>query len=210
MPDLASVRVGVDGEGRSREEAYQVASVAAASVDRVLADYEAATDRVTTAALTVQPKTRWHKGETQRTGWQAARVTVVEIRDTAKVGEMLNALAGVRADISGLSWMVTPSNPSFALARQRAGEDAKARAEHYARALGVKLGPVAWACEPGLRTPSPMDRLPSPMAAPMAARAAAGGAAEESIDVAPEEVTIQASLEVGYTISDDGVPAGDL
>jgi uncharacterized protein YggE len=124
MPDLASVRVAVDGEGPSREEAYQAASTTAAAVDGVLADFGAAIDRVTTAALAVEPKTRWRKGEAQRTGWQALRVSVVEITDTSRVGEL----------------------------RQRAGEDARARAEQYAQALNIKLGPVAWAAEPGLRT----------------------------------------------------------
>ena len=205
MPDLASVRVGVDGEGPSREEAYQAASITAVAVDGVLADFEAAIDRVTTAALAVQPKTRWRKGETQRTGWQALRVSVVEITDTSRAAELLNSLAGAGASISGLSWMVAPANESYALARQRAGEDARARAEQYARALNIKLGPVAWAAEPGLRNADHADGL-----------AVAGGflnmsvgAAEEAINVNPEEVTIRAALEVGYRIPQDDSPANE-
>jgi uncharacterized protein len=198
MPDLASVRVGVDGEGQSREEAYQIASTTAAAVDGILADFEAAIDRVTTAALAVQPKTRWRKGENQRTGWQAFRVSVVEIKDTSRVGELLNALAGAGGSISGLSWMVAPANESFALARRRAGEDAIARAEQYAQALNIKLGPVAWAAEPGLRSTGHVDWTSAPARAAMAA-----GAAEEPINVSPEEVTISAALEVGYRIPQD-------
>ena len=196
MPDLASVRVGVDGQGQSREEAYQIAAATAGAVDGVLDDFEAAIDRVTTAALAVQPKTRWRKGETQRTGWQALRVSVVEIKDTSRVGELLNALAGAGASISGLSWMVAPANESFALARHRAGEDARARAEQYARALRIELGPVAWASEPGLRSSGHTDWMSA--AAP--GRALAPGAAEEAIDVTPEEVTIHAALEVAYSL----------
>jgi uncharacterized protein YggE len=199
MPGLASVRVGVDGQGQSREEAYQIAATTAAAVDGVLADFEAAIDRVTTAALAVQPKTRWRKGETQRTGWQALRVSVVEIKDTSRVGELLNALAGAGANISGLSWMVAPANESFALARHRAGEDARARAEQYARALGIELGPVAWASEPGLRNSGHTDWMSA--AAP--GRALSAGAADEAIDVNPEEVTIHAELEVAYSLPPD-------
>ena len=198
MPDLASVRVGVDGEGQTREEAYQAAATNAAHVDAVLEEFTAAIDRVTTAALAVQPKTRWRKGESQRTGWQALRVSMVEISNTARVGELLNALAGAGGSISGLSWMVAPSNDSFALARRRAGEDARSRAEQYAQALGVKLGPVAWAAEPGLRTRNETDWMAAPGGVVRAM--AAGGAAEESISVDPEEVTIRAALEVAYRI----------
>jgi uncharacterized protein YggE len=199
MPDFASVNVGVDGEGQSREEAYQLASAITAAVDQVLADFEAAIDRVTTAALAVQPKTRWRKGETQRTGWKAVRLSVVEIKDTSRVGELLNYLAGAGATIGGLSWTATPGNESFALARQRAGEDARARAEQYAQALNIKLGAVAWAAEPGLRTSAQTDL----MAASGGARAMFAGAAEEPINVTPEEVTISAALEVGYRFSED-------
>jgi uncharacterized protein len=199
MPDLASVRVGVDGQGHSREEAYQTASTTAVAVDGVLADFETAIDRVITAALAVEPKTRWRKGETQRTGWQAFRISVVEIKETARVGELLNALAGAGASISGLSWMVAPANESFALARRRAGEDAQARAQQYAQALGIKLGPVAWACEPGLRGTGQTGW----MSAAAAGGAVSSGAAEEAMDVAPEEVTIGAALEVAYRLLPD-------
>jgi uncharacterized protein YggE len=203
MPDLASVKVGVDGEGQSREEAYQMASAAAAAVDAVLADFESAIDRVTTAALTVQPKMRWRKGETQRTGWQAVRVSVVELADTSRVGELLNAVAGAGANISALSWMIAPGNESLALARQRAGQDARARAVHYAQALGIKLGPVAWAAEPGLRRAADTYG----MAEFAAASAMSTGAAEEPISVNPEEVTIRAALEVSYClVQDDASP----
>ncbi|HSR82850.1 MAG TPA: SIMPL domain-containing protein [Streptosporangiaceae bacterium] len=200
MPDVASVRVSIDGEGQSRDEAYQMASSAAAAVDGVLADFDTAIDRVNTAALAVQPKTRWRKGETQRTGWHALRESVIEITDTSRVGDILNGLAGAGANISDLSWMVAMANESFALARQRAGQDAKARAEQYAQALNIKLGPVAWASEPGLRVTGQMDWM---SAAPGGARAMSAGLAEEPIAVNPEEVTISAALEVAYSISED-------
>ena len=199
MPDLASLSVGIDGEGQSRAEAYQRASATAAAVDAVLADFETAIDRVTTAALAVQPKTRWRKGETQRTGWTAFRVSVVEVSDTSRVGELLNALAGAGGSISGLSWMVAPTNESFALARQRAGEDARVRAEQYARALNIKLGAVAWAAEPGLRSSGHVDT----MAVQAAAFARSAGTVEEPINVNPDEVTIRAALDVGYRIHED-------
>lgn len=200
MPDLGSVQVAVDGEGPSREEAYQAAAASASAVDAVLADFEAAIDRVTTAALAVEPKTVWREGETHRTGWHAMRVSVVEITDTSRVTDLLNALAGAGASISGLSWMVAPANESFARARRRAGEDARARAEQYAQALNIKLGPVAWAAEPGLRMADYGEDWRGSHAEAGGMR---GDAAEEPINVNPEEVTIRAALEVGYRIPQD-------
>ncbi len=80
MPDRASIRVLVDGEGASRDEAYESAARLARAVDAVLAAEAGSIERVTTAALVVQPRTRWRKGETVRTGWRAYRASVVEIR----------------------------------------------------------------------------------------------------------------------------------
>ncbi len=196
MPDVASLRVSVNGEGHTQQDAFRDASNTAAAIDRVLQDFVEAIDRVTTASMTVQPKTRWHKGETQRTGWQAFRVSELEISDTARVGQLVVALADAGAILGGLSWMVTPDNEAFALARRRAGQDARARAGQYADALGVKLGPVAWASEPGLRQTDHYQAM-GPHGAVMAASAPVE---EEPINVNPEEMTIRAALEVGYRI----------
>jgi uncharacterized protein YggE len=205
MPDLASVWVGVDGEGQSRDEAYKAASTAAAAVDLVLVEYESVCDRVTTAALAVEPTTRWRKGENQRTGWHALRLAIVEVKDTSAVGELLNALAGAGGNISRLTWTVAPTNEAFALARRQAGEDARARAEQYASALNIGLGPVAWASEPGLRGTGPVDGE----ARATTRRAMAAGAPEEPIEVNPEEVTVRAALDVGYRIGrEDDLPNG--
>ena len=73
------------------------------------------------------------------------------------------------------------------------------RAQQYAQALGIKLGPVAWACEPGLRSPGHTDR----MSWTAASRAPSAAAAEQAIDVTPEEVTIGAALEVAYRLPPD-------
>ena len=61
-------------------------------------------------------------------------------------------------------------------------------------------GPVAWAAEPGLRMADHRDWTAS---LAVASRASRSGAAEEHIDVNPEEVTIRAVLEVGYRIPQD-------
>jgi uncharacterized protein YggE len=73
MPDRAVIRIAVDGEASQRDEAYAAAARRAAEVDRVLGDYADAIERSITAGVVVQPKTRWRKGETTRTGWIAAR-----------------------------------------------------------------------------------------------------------------------------------------
>lgn len=73
MPDRAEVAVSVEGDGGSRDAAYSAAAQLSGRVDAVFSDMAEAIERVVTAVLTVQPRTRWKKGEATRAGWRAAR-----------------------------------------------------------------------------------------------------------------------------------------
>lgn len=200
VPDRATVRVVIDGEGAEREEAYGAAAQVAAAVDEVLAGAGDAIGRVVTATLIVQPKTRWRKGESIRTGWTASRTSIVEVRALDDLGGLLAKLTSAGGAIYGPSWELDEDHAGHGEARRRAALDARSRAEAYSSALGLTLGPVGWVAEPGLRLGSG-DGNHRPM---MAQAAMAGGAhrglAEETIDVTPQEMTIEAAVEVGFSI----------
>jgi uncharacterized protein YggE len=198
MPDRATVYVAVDGEGSSREEAYAAAARSAAAVDAVFKAEADAFERVATAALIVQPRTRWQDGQSVRTGWTAARASVLEIRALDRIGDLLAQLASSGGNISGLTWGLDPANSAPREARSRAGQDARMRAEQYAAALGVKVGTVAWVAEPGLRVAD----QPSPPPPRFAMARVGAPTSPDSIDVSPEELTITAAVEVGFTIVD--------
>ncbi len=186
-PTARSVRVGVDGDGQERDDAYAAAASLATAVDAVLASAGEAISRVTTVALVVQPKTRWKKGESVRTGWKASRTSIVEIVALDELGALLAKLAAAGGSLFGPSWELDLDHEVRNEARRRAVLDARARAEAYADGLGLTLGPVAWVSEPGLRGSDPGASMAVRMAAaPMAM--AMGGAPEETIDVSPEEI----------------------
>ncbi len=113
------------------------------------------------------------------------------------MGDLLAQIAAAGGAISGLMWELDPSNSAHDQARSQAGQDARRRAQSYADALGLRLGAVAWVAEPGLRSPG--DHLPRSMAFAAAARAG-GEAADETIEVTPEEITITAAVEVGFAL----------
>lgn len=197
MPDRAILRLVVDGEGRTRADAYDEAARRAAAVDEVLTRYAEDLDRTITAALVVHPKTRWHKGETQRTGWTASRTSSVEVVAFDRLGDLLAELAADGSTVNGPSWQLDPANAAHTEARRLAAEDARRRAEVYAAALGVRLTDVAWVAEPELRGPGPQPfHLPAPA---LAMRA--GGAPQEVIEVAPEELLVDAQVDVGFSFA---------
>jgi len=196
MPDHASVRVDIDGEGASQDDAYETATQLAQAVDAVLEARSEAIGRVVTAALAVQPKTRWRKGENVRTGWRALRTTLVEITALEGVGVLLAELARAGGAVSGPFWQLSPANPAHDVVRAAAAKDARRRADAYAEGLGLAVGDVIWVAEPGLR----LAAAPPAWAGEAAAGATrAGGAHEEQqIDVTPEEITLTAAVEIGY------------
>ena len=200
MPDRALVRVEVEADGAARDDAYREAARLAGQVDAALAHRQTAVDRTITTSLVVHPKTRWRKGESVRTGWRASRNSVVEVVDFSVLGDLMAELAAAGAAVDGPTWQLDPTNPVHQDVRRLAAADARTRADAYAAALGLRVTGVAWVAEPGLRQPG-QDNVGY---APMMRSAFAGGAPdqpEEVIDVTPDEITVDAAVDVAFTFS---------
>jgi uncharacterized protein YggE len=200
LPDRAVVQVVVDGDGSGRDDAYAAAARLATQVDAVLVTHEAALDRVATAALLVQPKTQWRKGEAIRTGWRASRTTLLDVTDLSRLGDLMAELTGAGAALVGPHWELDVDHPAHTQARQAAAADARRRAEAYAGALGLRVERVVWGAEPGLRQGADHGYA-VPAARPLAAMR--GGAAEQAavMEIAAEEITVAAAVEVGFAFA---------
>ena len=59
---------------------------------------------------------------------------------------------GTSAQVEGPWWQATPENPARLEACRRAASVARAKAEAYADALGVRLGALSEVSEPDLRS----------------------------------------------------------
>ena len=197
LPDRATVRAVVDGDGAARDEAYAAAAEPAGAVDDVIERFAAVITRTSTTSLAVQPTTRWHKGESKRTGWRATRTSSIEVEDLGQLGDLAAALAVAGAAIHGPEWQLDRTNPIHDELRRAAAEDARRRADAYASALGLRLGTVAWVAEPGLR---PQDGIGGGVEA-LYSRAAMGADGADVIEVTPEEIEVEVSVEVGFSFA---------
>ena len=202
MPDRAVLRVEVDGEGQSRDEAYRQAAPLATAVDGVVERHRPAVAQAVTASLTVHPRSRWKRGQSVRTGWRASRTTILEVTEFAALGDLLAELATAGGAVDGPDWVLDPDNPVHVEARRQAAADARARADAYADALGLRVTGLAWLAEPGLRQGGGPDYPVAPAAA--GARLMAAGEVEEVIDVTPAEMPVRASVEAGFSYTDAG------
>lgn len=73
-------------------------------------------------------------------GYEVRQTTTVKVRDTAKAGDILTGVGGKGAtEVSGLNFTFDKAEMLETEARNEAIEDAKAKAEELARALGVTL-----------------------------------------------------------------------
>ena len=198
LPDRALVQVVVEGEGNSQQDAFGRATEASSRVDAVIEKFAQALDRRITSSVVVRPKTRWKRGETTTTGWIASRTTSLDVKDLTALGALISELPGAGASsVHGPVWRVDQSNDAYSTARQLAARDAYRRAAAYADALGLRLGDVSWLAEPGLRSNSSQ---------PTRAFALAGAVARgpvsdaEPMEIRPDEVTIQASVEACWLL----------
>ena len=201
LPDQASLRVEVTVDHKTQEEAHDARTKLATAVDDVLDRHVDAIAGTTIASLVVQPRTRWHRGEDIRSGWRASRTSFVDVVMLDALGQIMAGLVDAGAAVQGPQWSMAPTNPAHDQARAAAAEDAHRRAQSYAAALGLSVGPVAWVAEPGLRRP-PQPPVPVDVeVAPMAAAAVVATDAEPE-PVTPAELTVRVDVEVGFTILD--------
>jgi uncharacterized protein YggE len=129
--------------------------------------------------------TNWPEGG-KRKLWHARRSMTLVGRDTSVVAEVANALAAIPdISIEGPMWQIDRDNRAYGELQSDAVDEARARAERYAAALGGTLGQVVELSDPeGAHI----------FHVGMAARASAAGPGVDSLDLSPQTVTITATV----------------
>jgi uncharacterized protein YggE len=118
--------------------------------------------------------------------YEASNLVTVRVRAIDSLGAVIDALAKAGANrLQGVSFDVADPKPHLDAARERAVADARGRAELYAGAAGVTLGPVV------------SIRETVDMPGPIMMRAEAASAAPP---IAAGTVTLSAQVEVVYGI----------
>lgn len=140
-PDVANISAGVvsqaaDAAGAIRDNAARMARVLAALKRAGIADRD-----VQTTNIALAPQYRYAQNEPPViTGYQASNNVTVRFRDIAKAGAILDALVATGANqINGPDLMIEDPAAATDEARIDAMAKAKARAELYARAAGLRV-----------------------------------------------------------------------
>ncbi len=192
VPDLANISAGVVTRAATAAAALQQN---ADRMDHVIAALKKAgiADRdIQTSSISLNAEYRYPENQApQLTGYTASNQVTIRFRDIRNSGKILDVLVGEGANqISGPNMSV--ENPEQALdeARAKAIASGRARADLYARSLGMRVVRVVSVSESG-----GYYAPPSPPPAPMMA------AAERSYTkIEPGEQKLQVNLAMTFEL----------
>ncbi|GGK07283.1 SIMPL domain-containing protein [Luteimonas terricola] len=190
-PDIATASAGVvtqaaDANAAMRENAAQMTRVMTAIRAAGVAERD-----IQTTGINIHPSYRHVENEEPRiSGYNASNTVSLKVRDIAKLGEVLDALVASGANnVSGPSFGIDQPDAVYDEARRKALDQARARADMYAEALGLQVRRIVSISEGGgMQQPRPM----------FAMRAMAMDS--ESTPVAAGENTLEANLEVVFEL----------
>ena len=143
---------------------------------------------IQTANLSLNPEYRYQENmPPQLTGYTASNQLSIRFRDIRNSGRILDALVGEGANqISGPSLTIDKPEAALDEARTRAIANGRARAELYARALGMRVVRLLSVSEnAGYSVPPPM---------PMMRAEAAMGAADTKIVPGEQQLTATVAM----------------
>ncbi|MEM9342919.1 MAG: SIMPL domain-containing protein [Pseudomonadota bacterium] len=192
-PDMATIRMGVTTEAKGAREAIDDNSRAMAGVLSRLEGLGLEERDLQTAEFSVQPKwgkSSYSSGAAEIDGFIVRNILIVRVRDLERLGEVLDAVTRDGANsFDGLRFGLQNPGPSDDEARRLAAMDGKRKAQLYAEAAGVALGPLVRIDEQGGRGPGPVMMAEARMAV------------SEAVPVAAGEVSVSARVLMIYEIA---------
>jgi len=188
VPDLAIISAGVVSRSATASAALQDT---ANRMEKVLAALKRAgiEDRdIQTSSVNLNAEYRYPQNEApQLVGYTASNTVTVRFRDIRSSGKIVDALVGQGANqISGPNLVVDKPEAALDEARAKAIAIGRARADLYARSLGMRVARLVAVSESGgYAVPPPAP----PMAPMMMARGE-----RDSTQIQPGEQKLQVSL----------------
>lgn len=191
VPDMATVTLGVSAEAPSARAAMDRTSDGVAALFAQLEAAGVEPRDIQTSGLSLGPVwTRSRDGsEPPRiSGFSASNTVTVRVRAVGDLGAVLDgALDSGANTLQGVSFGLQEPEPRLDEARALAVADARRKAELYATAAGVTLGPILSIAEAGgMPSPVPMFRMEAAMA--------------DGVPVAAGETSVSAQVTIVWRI----------
>lgn len=189
VPDMVRINAGVVTQSPNASEAIRQNAAKIAQVRAALRRAGVADRDIQTSNISLQPDYHYQDNQPPRlTGYRASNTLDIRFRDIARSGPIIDALVAEGANqINGPALEIEHPEAALDEARTRALAVARARAELYARALGMRVRRILAVSEPGA-----MPIVPMPMMRMQAADAAT--------EIAPGEQVLAVTLNVSFEL----------
>ena len=195
VPDIALLCLGVEAEAETVAEAQREAAEAMDEVMKVLKSSGVPEKDVQTQRFSIYPVRRWIKMEDREEiiGYRVTNIVVAKIRVIDKTGTIIDAIAEVGGDltrIESISFTVDDPTPYHKEAREKAVENAMAKAEQIADVAGIELGKLIYVSEGSTYVPPVRDLYEAEAAAPV----------PSPTPISPGELEFQITVQMVYEI----------
>lgn len=161
VPDLVNINAGVVTQAQSAVDAIRQNAERMTAVRRALTQAGIAARDIQTSNVSLHPEYRYQENQPpQLVGYRASNQVNVRFRDIAASGRILDALVAQGANqINGPNLGIDQPDAALDEARTAAIANARARADLYARALGMRVVRVLSVSESGAMPVAPMPVL---------------------------------------------------
>ena len=192
VPDIAIISAGVMTRAATASAALQQNATRMERVRAALKRAGIADRDIQTSNISLNPEYNYQNNQAPKlTGYTASNQVNVRFRDIANTGRILDALVAEGANqISGPTLTIDKPEAALDEARVKAVAAGRARADVYARSLGMRVVRLLSVSE-GARY-----SVPRPIAV---MRAEAGGAVADS-KIDPGEQQVQITLEMSFEL----------
>jgi uncharacterized protein YggE len=197
VPDIATLRLGIEAQEASVAEAQSQAAEAMDRVKTALTKKGVANKDIQTQRFSIRQVTKWDRVEEEETviGYRVTNMVTAKIRDIDKTGTIIDAVAEAGGDLTrvdSINFSIDDPLDFYEEARQEAMAEAKAKASQLAELAGVTLGKPTYISE-GIQVPRPIYQP--------------GVAYEERVEsvetpISPGEIEISISIQIVYAILD--------
>lgn len=201
--DVAQVSIGVESRETTVADARQKAADAMESVLEAIKENGVSEDDIVTTNFNIYPQTIWvevsdslgRHSEPRITGYTVSNTVQVTVRDIDNLSPVVDTAATAGGDlirINSIQFTVDDSSAYGEQIRQMAAAEALAKADVYARAMGVTLGPLVYLTEIG-------SSVPMASSAPVAEMAAMDGGFK-STPISSGDVNLSVTVQAVFAI----------
>ncbi|NQW20760.1 MAG: SIMPL domain-containing protein [Chloroflexi bacterium] len=201
--DVAQVSIGVESREITVAAARQNAADAMENVLNAIKENGVSEDDIVTTNFNIYPETQWievsdalgRHSEPRITGYTVSNTVLVTVRDIDNLSPVVDTAATAGGDlirINSIQFTVDDSLAFGAQIRQIAAADALAKADLYARAMGVTLGPLVYLSEIGSSVPMTTNYPQAEMAM--------DGASFKSTPISSGDVNLSVTVQAVFAI----------